>query len=523
MHRPNSGAARAAVPLLVSTVLAGAAVAACTSSGGSAGQSGASAAAAAAKLDWHPCPTSGAGAPEGKHMKCASLQVPLDYSNPGGRKITLALSEIPATAPVGARKGVLLVNPGGPGASGTAFAANVASGLSPGVAAQYDIVGFDTRGVGASIPSLHCEPSFFSGPRPNYVPANQAAEQVLLNRARQYAAACEKNFGWLLPHMTTQDLARDMDSIRLALGQRKINYYGVSYGTYLGQVYATMFPHHLRRMVLDSIVNPDGVWYADNIQQDYAFQGRMDAFETWLARHHHVYGLGSTPAQVQATYAATLAKLASHPINSPGGPIIGPDELTDTILTGGYDNAYWPYLAAALSSYLHHGSATELTTLYQQIGKQGENEFAVYLAVQCSDVGWPRNWARWDADTRRVYRTAPFLAWDNAWFNAACAFWPVRGPAMPLKIGAAGLPPILLLQGTLDAATPYHGALVVRRLLPTSRLVVTVRSGNHGQSLSYPPNNCVNNYVDRYLASGRLPTGTGLVNATCPATPAPKA
>jgi len=176
-------------------VLAGAAVAACTSSGGSAGQSGASAAAAAAKLDWHPCPTSGAGAPEGKHLKCASLQVPLDYSNPGGRKITLALSEIPATAPVGARKGVLLVNPGGPGASGIAFAANVASGLSPGVAAQYDIVGFDTRGVGASVPALHCEPSFFSGPRPNYVPANQAAEQVLLNRARQYAAACEKNFG----------------------------------------------------------------------------------------------------------------------------------------------------------------------------------------------------------------------------------------------------------------------------------------------------------------------------------------
>jgi pimeloyl-ACP methyl ester carboxylesterase len=141
--------------------------------------------------------------------------------------------------------------------------------------------------------------------------------------------------------------------------------------------------------------------------------------------------------------------------------------------------------------------------------------------VECSDVNWPRRWARWHADTRKVFATAPFEAWGNAWFNAACAFWPVRGPARPMKIGHAGLPPILMLQGSLDPATPYAGALVARRHLPTARMVVVTGGGNHGQSLASPPNECVNGYLNRYLATGRLPAGSGLVSATCPASPDP--
>jgi pimeloyl-ACP methyl ester carboxylesterase len=457
-------------------------------------------------------------------MRCASLRVPLNYSDPGGRKITLALSEIPATAPAAQRQGVLLVNPGGPGAPGLSFAASTAAGLAPSVAAQYDIVGFDTRGVGASVPALSCQASFFARPRPNYVPASAAAEQLLINRARGYAAGCERNFGWLLPYMTTEDLARDMDSIRVALGQQQISYYGVSYGTYLGQVYGTLYPHRIRRMVLDSVVDPAGAWYADNIDQDYAFQGRMTAFFAWIAANDEVFHLGSTQAAVNATFGATMARLASHPISSPSGPLIGPDELSDTILIGGYSNSWWPYLASALSSYVRGGSGAELVTLYHEVGQQNENEFAVYTAVECSDVSWPRSWARWNADTWRVYRTAPFEAWGNAWFNAACAFWPVHGPAMPVHIDGTELPPILMLQGSLDAATPYQGALVARRQLPTARMVVVQGGGNHGQSLATPPNACVNAYLNRYLATGALPPAKpGLVNATCPALPAPSA
>jgi pimeloyl-ACP methyl ester carboxylesterase len=314
-----------------------------------------------------------------------------------------------------------------------------------------------------------------------------------------------------------------MDSIRAGLGQQKISYFGYSYGTYLGQVYATLFPQRLRRMVLDSTVDPAGVWYADNISQDYAFQGRMEAFFSWVASHASVYGLGSTRAQVQQSWYQARSDLAAHPVIGPGGPEIGPDEFDDTFLQGGYSDTLWPDLANALSQYLHNRATRLMVLDFKALGAQNENEFAVYNAVECADVNWPRNWAKWNSDTRHVYRTAPFQAWDNAWFNAACAFWPVRGPAQPLQIHGTGLPGILMIQGTLDAATPYQGAQVAHRDLPTARMVVVQGGGNHGQSLASPPNTCVNGYLNRYLANGALPAATGPVDATCPALPTPAA
>ncbi|MBO0803174.1 MAG: alpha/beta fold hydrolase [Nocardiopsaceae bacterium] len=470
-------------------------------------------------LHWHGC----AGQPSGPGMKCASLRVPLDYSRPGGRHLTLALSMVPATAPKSQQQGVMLVNPGGPGASGLSLAAQVAQGVSPSVAADYDIVGFDPRGVGSSVPALHCDPSFFHGTRPDYIPSGPAAERVLINRAKTYAGDCEKRFGWMLPHMTTQDSARDMDAIRQAFGVRQVTYYAFSYGTYLGQVYATLFPGRVRRMVLDSTVDPNGVWWKDNIQQDYAFQARMTAFFGWTAKNDSAYHLGATTARVRAAWYRARDRLKAHPVSGPGGVRIAEDSFDDTFLEGGYEDQLWPSLASALSSYLNSGSDSGIVTDYQEYGAQNENEneFAVYNAVQCSDVNWPRSWAQWNKATKRVYKTAPFQAWDNAWYNAACAFWPVKGPAKPLRIDGKGLPPILMLQGTLDAATPYAGARDARRLLPSARMVVVQGSGNHGQSLQYPPDQCVQKYLNDYLSAGTVPGRPGLVNATCPATPAP--
>jgi pimeloyl-ACP methyl ester carboxylesterase len=513
---------RRAVTLATALAAAATALAACTSSSATSSSSGSSGGSSAGtgvgSLTWSGCSIGGV---PGASLKCANLQVPLNYSDPGGRKITLALSEVPATVPASQQLGDLLVNPGGPGASGRSLAASVASGLSPSVAARYNIIGFDPRGVGASVPALHCEPNFFSGVRANYVPANAAAEQALENRARTYAADCEKRFGWLLPYMTTKDVARDVDSIRSALGQPKISYYAFSYGTYIGEVYATMFPSRVKRMVLDSTVDPQGVWYTDNIDQDYAFQARMEAFFAWMARYNDAYHLGTTAAQVQQAWNTARSKLLAHPIAGSSGPEIGADELDDTFLLGGYDDSLWPGLAEALSSYLVQGSASALVSQYQENGVQNENEFAVYNAVQCSDVNWPRSWAKWNSDTRKVDATAPFQAWDNAWYNAACAFWPVKGAAAPMKIGAGGLPGILMLQGTLDAATPYAGAQVAHQDLPTARMVVVQGGGNHGQSLESPSNTCVQNYLNNYLNTGALPAGSGEVNATCAPTPVP--
>ena len=357
--------------------------------------------------------------------------MPLDYAHPAGRKITLALSRVQATAPPSQQQGDLLVNPGGPGGSGLSLAAFVADGLSPQVAADYNIIGFDPRGVGSSRPALTCDPSFFSGERPDYIPASAAAEQTLINRAKSYAADCEKRYGWLLPYMTSVDAARDMNSIRAALGAPAISYFAYSYGTYLGQVFATLFPHRLHRMVLDSTVDPTGAWYADNIAQDYAFEGRMEAFFSWVAAHNATYRLGSYPGRGRP-------RLVPGPGPAPGPPHRRPDRggrLRRHVPAGRVQQRRcgpaWPRRWPPTCTPAPPG---RLVSQYQQEGVQSENEFAVYNAVECSDVNWPRNWAKWNSDTRRVYRTAPFQAWDNAWFNASCAFWPVRGPAHPLHI-----------------------------------------------------------------------------------------
>jgi pimeloyl-ACP methyl ester carboxylesterase len=467
------------------------------------------------KMHWHGCGGQLSG------LECTSVQVPLNYDDPNGRKLSLAIDMAPATAPKSQQQGILLVNPGGPGAGGLTLAAEVQQGLSSSVAADYDIIGFDTRGVGSSSPELTCDPTFFSGVRPDYVFTTKSQEQVLIDRAKTYAADCEQRFGWLLPYMTTANMARDLDTIRTDFGVSKINYYAFSYGTYLGQVYATMFPSHVRRLVLDSTVDPTGVWWTDNIEQDYAFQGRMDAFFSWVAKYNSSYHLGSTAEEVHNAWYKARDELKSKPITSGGKALVGPAEYDDTFLLGGYLNTLWPGLAQALSDYLLHGQTSAMISQFQQNGVQNENEFAVYNAVQCADVNWPRSWSYWDTQTEKVYATAPFEAWDNAWYNAACAFWPVKGPSTPMKVGATGLPGILMLQGTLDAATPYAGAQNAHKMFPTARMVVVEGGGNHGQSLEYPSNDCVESYLNAYLATGTLPAKSGQVNATCPPVPDP--
>jgi pimeloyl-ACP methyl ester carboxylesterase len=472
---------------------------------------GASAGAAARTLGWHDCAGELAG------LQCASLQVPLNYADPNGRKITLALSMAPATAPKAQQQGVLLVNPGGPGQPGRSLAAQVAGVLSPQVAATYDIVGFDTRGSGDSVPAFTCDSGFFNGVRPDYIPDSAAAEQVLIDRAKQYAAGCEQRSGSFLPYITSVNMARDMDQMRKAFGITKINYYGVSYGTYLGQVYGTLFPGHVRRMVLDSTVDPAGAWYADNISQDYAFQGRIGAFFAWTAKYAGTYHLGTTEAGVRDAYYRARKQLTAHPADG----IVGPDEFDDTFLMAGYLDAVWPAFARALSGYLGSGDGSGLVAQYSAWGTQSANSYAIYNAVECNDVNWPRNWAKWQSDAKRVYLTAPFQAWNNAWFNAACAFWPVKGPATPFKVDGKKLPPTLMLQGTLDGATPYAGAQDAHRLLPSARMVVVEGGGNHGQSLADPSDACVVGYLNNYLGTGSLPGKPGLVNATCSPAPAP--
>ena len=468
----------------------------------------------APKLTWKKC-----GTDDYPALQCASLQVPLDHARPSGRQITLALSRVPHTAPTS--QGPLLVNPGGPGGSGLKLAGFVASALPRSVAAQYDVIGFDPRGVGKSTPALDCSAGRFAPVRPDTVPATPALERTNLERARSFAAACGRKYADVLPYIDTIDAVRDMDAVRRALGAPRISYFGYSYGTYLGAVYAKLYPERVRRLVLDSIVDPTGVWHEDNVGQDYAFDARHRALMAWIARHDARYRLGKDPAKVEAEWYAMRAALAKKP----AGGKVGAAELEDVFIPGGYYNGYWPHLAAAFAAYANEGRTGPLVKAYQDYGAvdgPGDNGYSVYAAVQCRDASWPRDWNRWRTETWGVYAKAPFMAWNNAWYNAPCAFWPT-GTQRPVDVANTKLPPALLFQATDDAATPYPGGVTAHRLLAGSRLVVEEGGGNHGISLS--GNACLDLYLADYLSDGRLPRqgGTaGTADAVCERSPDPE-
>ncbi|MER5736307.1 MULTISPECIES: alpha/beta hydrolase [unclassified Streptomyces] len=451
-------------------------------------------------------------------LQCATLGVPLDHDDPAGRSITLALTRIPHTAKTS--QGPLLVNPGGPGGSGRGMAGYVAASLPPKVAAQYDVIGFDPRGVGKSEPALDCRPGHFDPVRPDSVPRGADGERTAVERAQAFAAACGKKHADVLPHIDTVSTARDLDLIRKALGADRINYLGYSYGTYLGAVYARLYPERVRRMALDSVVNPHGVWYEDNIAQDYAFDTRHKDFMAWVAKHDSAYRLGTDPAAVEAAWYRMREELR----DSPAGGKVGPGELEDTFLPGGYYDGYWPKLASAFSAYVNEGDPAPLTAAYERFGEAdsaADNGYSVYTAVQCRDAAWPRDWNVWRKDSWSVHAKAPFSTWNNAWYNAPCAFWPVE-PLTPPDVSNDQLPPVLVLQATDDAATPYEGGLALHRMLRGSSLVVEQGGGNHGVTLA--GNDCLDAHLSAYLATGTVPRAEGgsEVDAVCAALPAPE-
>ncbi|MER5746969.1 alpha/beta hydrolase [Streptomyces sp. NPDC002225] len=469
---------------------------------------------AAAQLRWTDC-----GTKAYPRLQCAKVTAPLDHDDPSGRRITLALSRVPHTSKN--FQGPLLVNPGGPGGSGLTMAGFVASALPKAVAADYDVIGFDPRGVGRSRPALDCVPHYFDPVRPDSVPDSPGVERANRNRTRAFAEACGRKYPDLLPFMDTVSAAKDLDVIRRATGARQLNYFGYSYGTYLGAVYAKLFPERVRRLVLDSNVDPDDVWYDANLAQDHAFDARHKAFTAWIAKHDATYRLGTDPAGVERAWYAMRAAVGRHP----AGGKVGPSELEDTFLPGGYYDGYWPELAEAFAAYAHDGDQDALVDAYERFGAvdaEADNGYAVYVAVQCRDARWPRFWNTWLGDSRRTHTKAPFFTWNNHWYNAPCADWPVA-PLNPVRVSNRSLPPALLFQATDDAATPYPGGVTLHRRLHGSSLVVEEGGGNHGITLG--GNDCLDGYLADYLAKGTVPRarhGRDVADAVCPRTPEPE-
>jgi pimeloyl-ACP methyl ester carboxylesterase len=467
-------------------------------------------AAVTAKLAWGRCADA-----ELRDIKaqCATLTVPMDYANPGGAQVKLALSRLRHKVPAARFEGVMLTNPGGPGQPGLAVPTLV-DGLPQRVSDRYDWIGFDPRGIGASRPAVHCDPDNDLLYRRSYVTTTAAEVAGWRDHVRRYAAACGKRSGRLLEHMTTLDTALDMESIRRSLGATRVSYYGFSYGTYLGAVYATRFPGRLNRLVLDSNVDPREVWYRSIFSQDVAFEQNATAWFGWLAKYHRRYGLGTTEAAVEKKFYATQNALPANP--RPGQ--IGRNEWVEAFLTGLYSPENWDTSAEMWIGWLRN---RDPRPIINTIALEPENTSAANLAVTCTDAPWPELGAL-VRDTRATYAKARMVTWANTWQSAPCVYWPAAAE-QPVTVDGSGVRSALLIDQTHDGPTPYAGSLELRRRLPRASLVAVPGGSAHAESLT-GNNPCVGKYVAAYLASGSLPkrVAGNTADATCKAiVPAP--
>ncbi|MFI6370230.1 alpha/beta hydrolase [Streptomyces sp. NPDC050546] len=502
--------------LVTATLIAGAVAAPSANASASAGtrhgqdQEARGAAVAAAKaakagIDWQDCPADWNLA---KPIQCGYVTVPLDYAKPHGKQIKLAVDRIGNTGTKAERQGALLYNPGGPGGSGLRFPARVTSKnpVWANAAKAYDFVGFDPRGVGKSTPISCVDPQeFVKAPKMDPVPDSEADKLAQRKLAREYAEGCQDRSGAMLPHMTTPNTARDLDVIRAALGEKKLNFLGVSYGTYLGAVYGTLFPGHVRRMVVDSVVNPsrDKIWYQANLDQDVAFEGRWKDWQDWVAKNDATYHLGTTRAAVQEKWLELRATAKKNPL----GGVVGPAELISFFQSAPYYDSAWASTASVFSKYaagdtqaLIDAAAPDLSDTAGNVS--AENGNAVYTAVECADAKWPTSWRTWDRDNTRLHKDHPFMTWANAWMNLPCATWPAK-QRTPLNVKSGkGLPGVLIVQSERDAATPYEGAVELHKRFKGSRLITEKGAGSHGVTGLVNP--CVNERVDTYLLTGEL-------------------
>ncbi len=463
-------------------------------------------------VDWKDCPKDWGLE---KPVQCGFVTVPVDYADPDGKTIKIAVDRAKSTGSKGERQGSLVYNPGGPGGSGLRFPARIAdkNPLWTKTSKAYDFVGFDPRGVGHSAPISCMDPQeFVKAPKLDPVPDDNADKSAQRKLAKEYADGCKERSGDLLPHMTTPNTARDLDVIRAALGDKKLNFLGVSYGTYLGSVYGTLFPDHVRRMIVDSVVNPsrDQIWYQNNLDQDVAFQVRWDDWTKWVAEHDDTYGIGDTAAKVDKQWEKLRAAAKKEPV----GGVVGPAELLGFFQNAPYYDQMWAEVAGVWSAYLKGDEKALVDAAGPDMSdtagnKSSENGNAVYTAVECTDAKWPTSWKTWDKDNSKLHEKYPFLTWSNAWLNLPCATWPVKQQdALEVRTGK-GLPPVLITQAERDAATPYGGAVDLHKRFKGSRLITERDAGSHG--ITNVENSCINKRVDAYLLKGTV----GKKDATC--------
>lgn len=402
-----------------------------------------------------------------KSLQCARLTVPLDYTQPDGRTITLGLLRRAATGP-GPRVGSLVINPGGPGESGMSAAASLA-GQTQGnaLAARFDFVGFDPRGIAASQPQIRCLTDAEQDAKRLNVDVDTSPAGVAKTEAEEhdYVQKCAQRTGAeMLAHVGTRDVVQDMDVLRSVLGDPKLTYLGYSYGTRLGSSYAEQFPANVRAMVLDGAVDPAQGLVDQEVAQAKGFQNAFTQFTQWCGQQPNC-ALGKDPTQVVPAFRALVNPLVTTPAPTKSGRKLSYQDATTGVTQALYSKQLWQPLNQALTE-LSHGTGNGLlllADLYDGRGDDGRyaNTIDAFNAVRCVDDPRLVDRAVVQQADQQQRAAAPFLNDGRAPSTAldTCAFWPVPSSGSPHQPVVSGLPPVLVISTTNDPATPYQAGV----------------------------------------------------------------
>ena len=455
------------------------------------------------KLDWSSCYD---------YFDCTELRVPIDYEDLSVG--TFRISVLRAAAKdQDNRLGAIVVNPGGPGGSGVDYAYNADYIFSPDITDVYDIVGFDPRGVAQSEPiacftSDELDANLASDSKPD----NEAEIAATLSDSKAFAEKCAEKTEYL-EHFTTSETARDMDILRAALGETKLNYVGKSYGTYLGTLYADIFPTKVGRFVLDGAVDPNIPMKDQNLSQAMGFDGALKAFVKDCMTQSDCPFTGA-PAQAQATIIATLQAAATDPL-----PQRDPEDEDDRMITESlilvgmasslYDDVDgWPKLRQAFTESAENYGDTFLQLADEYSGRNPDgtfrsNDFDSGAVIDCLDWRDGRTLDQYKADAKEFATKAPVFGPYIAFAGVHCQFFPQpstqRAPNTLTEIKTA---PIIVIGTIRDPATPYTWSVSLAKIFTGSRLISLDADGHTGHSRGSA---CVDDAVDAFLLKGTLP------------------
>jgi len=449
------------------------------------------------KLTWRSCV---------RTYQCANLTVPLDYANPDGSTLQVQLIKRSARDQK-ARRGSIVVNPGGPGGSGYDYVAGGGDIVSPSVSEVYDLVGFDPRGVARSAP-VKCLTTAQADRFYSYdgSPDSDAEATGALLLGREFAQACAANESTLIPFLGTREASQDLEVLRSALGEKKLNYVGKSYGTYLGSQYAERYPTKVGRFVLDGAVDPslDADGFATG--QAVGFERALQAFLADCVSRSSC-PLGRNKAKAQERLNTFLQQVDARPLR------VGDRDLTQALATLGviasfYSKSSWPGLRTALSQGLRGDGRglLALSDFYSNRtpdGKYSDNSLDAFYAISCADR----------ADTKGVDATQAFATKLTetvsvtfgaylAWGDTPCQSWKVKATSAPVKVTAAGSGPIVVVGTTRDPATPYEWAVSLAGQLQNGVLVTRNGDGHTGYREG---SSCTDAAIDAYLLKGTAP------------------